>query len=153
MSQTSIDLIPAGLSHAEVIAGMHRICFTDFWSPQAVQEILSMPGTHGLIAYGGKALEPAPGPAGFVLWRSIAGESEILSIAVLPPWRRHGIGGVLLDAAMAAARQSGAIEMFLEVSDKNNGAQALYCCHGFSGIGLRKGYYNGNDAITMRCPL
>ncbi|MCR6629626.1 MAG: hypothetical protein NVV74_05965 [Magnetospirillum sp.] len=72
--------------------------------------LLTMPGAQGLIAADGGSLAPAaepPGPAGFVLWRVAAGEAEVLTIAVLPPWRRGGLGGMLLQAALAASVQAG----------------------------------------------
>lgn len=147
-----MELVPAALVHAEVLAGMHRICFAEPWSPASMAEVLAMPGASGLIAVDGGSVVPSagpPGPAGFVLWRAAAGEAEILSIAVLPPWRRHGLGGLLLDAALGAARAEGADAMFLEVAADNSTAQALYTGRGFTRAGLRKGYYGGMDALVL----
>lgn len=147
-----IELVPAGLVHGELLAGMHNICFAEPWSPGAMADVLAMPGAHGLIAVDGGSLIPSgahPGPAGFVLWRAVAGEAEILTIAVLPPWRRRGLGGLLLEAALSSARVSGAETMFLEVAADNSGAQALYSSRGFTRAGLRKGYYAGKDALVL----
>ncbi len=119
-------------------------------------EVMAMPGTEGLIAIDGGSLAPnaePPGPAGLVLWRGVLDEAEILTIAVLPPWRRTGLGSRMLAAAMAAAAASGAIHMFLEAAADNTAALALYDRHGFRRTGLRKGYYAGVDAVTMACPL
>lgn len=116
-------------------------------------EILSMPGAEGLIAVNHDSRSPGeagPGPAGLVLWRRVLDEAEILTIAVLPPWRRQGLGGVLLRAAMNAVAQVGAISMFLEAAADNLPALELYRRHDFEQIGRRKGYYGGIDALVLR---
>lgn len=151
-----VDLIPAAQVHAELLAGMHRVCFTEPWSAGSFVSLLSLPGTAGLIAVAEGSLTPSlgeAGPAGFVLWRTAAGEGEILTIAVLPPWRRAGLGGRLLDAALDAARAAGADEMFLEAAAGNTAALALYAGRAFARVGLRKGYYTGEDAITLHRDL
>jgi ribosomal-protein-alanine N-acetyltransferase len=152
----TIDLIPAALVHAELLAGIHGICFADAWSAGSMSEILEMPGACGLIAVEGGSLRPAPqapGPAGFVLWRVTAGEAEILSIAVLPPWRRSGLGSRLIQAALNDSRARRAETMFLEVADDNRSGLALYGRMGFSRVGLRKKYYGNQDAVVMRRDL
>lgn len=151
-----IELIPAGLAHADLLAGMHRICFAEPWSATSMAEVLALAGAEGLIAVDGGSLAPAgepPGPAGLVLWRRIFDEAEILTIAVLPPWRRAGLGALLLRAAMAQAARGGALTMFLEAAADNRAALALYEANGFTRVGLRKGYYGGVDAVTMSCRL
>ncbi|MDO8606968.1 MAG: GNAT family N-acetyltransferase [Phaeospirillum sp.] len=150
---TGIELLPAGMVHAALLAGMHAVCFAEPWSARSMAEVLNMPGTEGLIAVDGGSLRPggtAPGPAGLVLWGRVLDEAEILTIAVLPPWRRRGLGGVLLRAAMDAAATAGAASMFLEAAADNVAAVTLYGRHGFERVGLRKGYYGGIDAVTMR---
>ncbi len=151
-----IELIPAGLVHADLLAGMHRICFAEPWSPTSMAEVLALAGSEGLIAVDGGSLAPdtePPGPAGLVLWRRIFDEAEILTIAVLPPWRRRGVGARLLEAAMDSAAKAGAAAMFLEAAANNDAALALYESRKFTRVGLRKGYYGGIDAVTMRCGL
>lgn len=151
-----IELVPASLVHAALLSGMHGVCFTETWSADAMAGLLDMPGAEGVIAVDGQSLTPAmepPGPAGMVLWRVAGDEAEILTIAVLPPWRRHGLGRRLLDHAMAESRTQGAAAMFLEVAADNVNAQALYQARGFVQVGVRKGYYAGKDALVMRGEL
>lgn len=152
----TMEFLPAALVHAELLAGMHKICFADAWDADAMASLLTMPGARGLIAVDGGSLRPAlqpPGPAGFVLWRAAAGEAEILTIAVLPPWRRGGIGHRLLDAALCAAAEAGAEAMFLEAAADNTAALALYEKRGFQRVGLRRAYYGDKDAVVMRLDL
>lgn len=148
-----IELIPTGPAHVPVLAGIHSICFAEPWTAEAVSAILAMPGAAGLIAVAGGSLVPGlgpDGPAGLILWRVALDEAEILTLAVLPPWRRHGLGRQLLDAALEAARRSGAMAMFLEVAATNAGALGLYESADFVRVGVRKRYYKGIDAYTMR---
>lgn len=152
----SVELIPAGLVHAELLAGMHKVCFAEPWGASSMADLLAMPGAAGLIAVSEGSLTPSlggPGPAGLVLWRAAAGEAEILTIAVLPPWRRRGLGRTLLQAAMEASRAKGAQAMFLEAAADNAPALAMYEEAGFVRVGLRKGYYAGLDAVTMKKEL
>lgn len=156
MTGATIEFVPAALVHAELLAGMHKICFADAWDADAMASLIAMPGAQGVIAVDGRSLRPAaepPGPAGFVLWRAAAGEAEILTIAVLPPWRRAGLGRRLLDAASGASAAAGAEAMFLEAAADNTAALALYEKRGFQRVGLRKAYYGDKDAVVMRLDL
>lgn len=151
-----MDFIPAALVHVDLLAAMHKICFADAWGADAMASLLTMPGAQGVIAVEGGSLKPAlqpPGPAGFVLWRAAAGEAEILTIAVLPPWRRGGLGGRLLVRALCASAQAGAEAMFLEAAADNIAALTLYEKHQFRRVGLRKAYYGDKDAVVMRRDL
>ncbi len=150
----TIQRIPAALVHGELLAAMHRVCFAEPWSADSMVSALMMPGTHGLLAVRDESLIPSEsgaGPAGMILWRVAADEAEILTLAVLPPWRRSGIGRALLTDALAASAQDGARAMFLEVAVGNERALALYRSAGFAEIGRRPAYYpGGDDALTMR---
>ena len=141
------ELVPAARVHAELLAGLHRICFAKPWDAAAMAALLDCPGTYGLIAAAGE-------PAGLVLWRLAADEAEILTIAVLPPWRRAGLGGRLLEAAAESCRDGRAGRLFLEVAAGNAAGLALYRRHGFHEVGRRKAYYDdGADALVMRRDL
>ncbi|HET7041544.1 MAG TPA: ribosomal protein S18-alanine N-acetyltransferase, partial [Gemmatimonadales bacterium] len=92
--------------------------------------------------------------AGYTFCREIAGEAELLNLAVAPTARREGIGGRLLAAALAWADGRGARETFLEVRASNQAAIALYERVGFRAVGRRPDYYQhpAEDAILYRRP-
>lgn len=77
-------------------------------------------------------------------------EAEILTIAVAPEFRRHGVGSLLLDELIAVAREKGGEVIFLEVRSRDENARRFYEKHGFSNVGLRRGYYSDDDAVVMR---
>jgi [ribosomal protein S18]-alanine N-acetyltransferase len=56
---------------------------------------------------------------------------------------------------LAEAARRGCTEVFLEVRVDNDRAQRLYRRHGFTGVGIRRGYYqpSGTDALVMRCKI
>ncbi len=92
--------------------------------------------------------------AGFLLGRAVAGEAEVLTLAVSPESRRLGLGTKLLARFFYQARLRGAGEAFLEVSAANAAAIALYESAGFAVTGQRKGYYTTPerariDALVM----
>ena len=150
---SAIELVPAARIHSAVLAGMHKICFADPWSEGGFAESLNSPDTRGLIAVANDSLVPSlddSGPAGMVMWRTVVDEAEILTIAVLPPWRRQGLGKRLLIAAMDAIDGAGIQSIFLEVAENNPAGQHLYKSHGFVQVGRRSGYYNTVDALVMR---
>ncbi len=89
------------------------------------------------VAYGG-------------LWMMVD-EAHVTTFAVLPQWRRHGIGGRLMLEMVRLARHLGARVMTLEVRLSNAAARSLYQQFGFRPVGVRPRYYsdNGEDALIM----
>jgi [ribosomal protein S18]-alanine N-acetyltransferase len=91
---------------------------------------------------------------GFALTRSLAGESELLTLAVDPAHQGKGIGRALmqnwLDTLPADTQTA-----FLEVAADNLAAVHLYQAFGFVEMARRHAYYHRNtapkaDALVMR---
>ncbi len=89
------------------------------------------------------------GDAGFLLGRAVAGEAELLTVAVAPEARRLGTGRTLLARFLYQARVRGAERAFLEVSALNVAAIALYESAGFERAGLRRNYYLAPDGARI----
>jgi ribosomal-protein-alanine acetyltransferase len=84
--------------------------------------------------------------AGFLVWRrTVPEEAEILNLAVLPEFRRRGIGSRLIEALPAET-------LFLEVRESNLSAIGLYRKAGFEQAGVRSAYYADpvESAMVMR---
>jgi ribosomal-protein-alanine N-acetyltransferase len=81
----------------------------------------------------------------------VAGELEIVNVAVAGPLRRQGVGRDLLGFCLSRARSAGARRAVLEVRSGNVPALALYKSFGFTQAGVRKGYYadTGEDALIL----
>jgi ribosomal-protein-alanine N-acetyltransferase len=117
----------------ETLAALHGRCFTTPrpWSAAEFAGFLSDPLAFLLVE----------GDAGFLLGRALAGEAELLTIAVAPEARQRGLGRRLVSRFLYQARLRGAETAFLEVAADNDPARALYARAGFAEVGRRRGYY------------
>lgn len=88
---------------------------------------------------------------GVVVSRAAAGEAELLNLAVLPGWRRRGLGGLLLARALSEMQDAGAESIFLEVRESNLPARSFYTSAGFVMAGRRRAYYRNpvEDALIL----
>jgi [ribosomal protein S18]-alanine N-acetyltransferase len=141
-------MIPAPLSAAEApaLAVLHAAAFppAEAWGSDAIALMLGLEGGYGFGVEG----------EGFILARAVAGEAEVLTLAVAPRARRRGVAAALLRAAVVGAQERDAQVMFLEVSDANTAAQRLYEAAGFVAVGRRRQYYaDGSDALVLSRPL
>lgn len=145
-----MNLRPVGPEASFDLADLHDKAFPKPWTALEFDELLKSPGAFAVL---GEADDPAQAK-GFILCRSIAGEAEILTIAVDPAARRRGWGAALVEIAAGIAVETGSNAMFLEVAVDNAPAIALYGATGFAKVGLRKGYYphpdGAKDALVMR---
>ena len=81
-------------------------------------------------------------------------KGHIISIAVLPEYRRKGIATALMLGAMKALKEYGAKECFLEVRVSNLPAISLYRKLGFQIVQRVPAYYrDGEDAYVMAAVL
>jgi ribosomal-protein-alanine N-acetyltransferase len=146
-----VKLRPASRADAAAMAQIHATAFASPWSAEEILRFAAEPGGFALVA------EAAVEMAGFILCRVMAGEAEVLTLAVRPERRRRGVASALVEAALTLAAQT-AEAMFLEVAEDNPDALALYQRSGFSAVGRRAGYYAREgaaavDAIVMRRTL
>lgn len=143
-------ILPAGAAALPLLVALHAAAFhpAERWGEVAIGTMLALPGSFGLLA------EQEGEPAGFVLVRVAADEAEILTLAVLPEARRHGHARALMCSAMAEAASRGAAALFLEVSEANEAARALYAALGAEEVGRRPRYYHdGSAALVLRLML
>ncbi len=130
------------------LAALHRAAFDRDrpWSADEFADLIKGPYVDIFVQ-----------PHGFALTRTLAGESELLTIAVDPTHQRRGIGSELMSAWLAFARAR-AETAFLDVAADNRPAIALYEGSGFETVAVRRGYYARSgtaavDALIMRCTL
>lgn len=124
------------MTDPEALAALHAACFTvpRPWGADEFAGLLARPDTFLLQE-----------PAGFLLGRALAGEAELLTLAVAPDRRRNGTGRQLVGGFLAEAAARGAEAAFLEVAEDNLAAIALYDHSGFIRAGRRRGYYAHPD--------
>jgi ribosomal-protein-alanine N-acetyltransferase len=92
-----------------------------------------------------------PVVAGMIVMWFIIDEAHIGTIAIDTPYRRLGLGRLLLAESLLDAYRSGIQQSFLEVRRGNQPAITLYEQFGFQVAGIRPRYYkdNGEDALLM----
>ena len=133
------------------LAGIHRLCFEGPWTEDFFRAILAERGAIARVARRAAETELQA----FILIRTAADESEILTLATAPDARRQGLARALLIDGVAEAARKQVTAMFLEVAEDNQAALALYRDLGFVLNGRRPRYYrrrNGEwvDAVMLR---
>lgn len=131
------------------LADLERLCFSDPWSISAFEYELKNPLSLWLVAVESDRV------LGYVGSQTVMPESDIMNIAVLPEFRKQGIGEKLILKLMNELSQAGATSISLEVRASNAPAISLYEKLGFSQIGRRPGYYRHprEDALILRKEL
>ncbi|HEY7810365.1 MAG TPA: GNAT family N-acetyltransferase [Allosphingosinicella sp.] len=154
MSDPAIAVAPAGVADLDDVMLVMRESFDpefgEAWTAPQCAGLLSMPGVWLTLARRDGA------PAGFSLARLVAGEAELLLIAVRRSAHRRGVGGALLATFIAEAQSRGAEKLHLEVRHGNHAVE-LYKRAGFQEVGRRFNYYKGAsgqlfDALTLARP-
>jgi ribosomal-protein-alanine N-acetyltransferase len=135
---------PLTAEEAGALAVLHGRCFsaTDAWSAESFRASLQQPHVIGWC------LEPQY-PAAFIITQLVAGEAEVLTVAVDPARRREGLARLLLRHALKDSAQRGAERIHLEVAENNAPAIALYLAEGFAQVGKRSGYYPSGQAALL----
>lgn len=139
------------------LPAIHAEDFVRPWSEHEFESLLEQEPVFGFAtwAVGSRKAQPA----GFVLARLVAGEAEILTIAVARSHRRLGLGRDLMEAVLRTLHAERAEALFLEVDETNAAAISLYRRLGFREVARRPGYYEHQagqrrtDALVMRRDL
>lgn len=133
----------------DAVEAVEKRCFSCPWSKRSLAASLAVPVSIWLVA------ESEDAVTGFIGMVSVAGEAEILDLAVDIPRRRQGIARTLMKAAIDKAAADGSSTVFLDVRVSNIPAVRLYESFGFRVFTIRAGYYSDppEDALGMRLDI
>jgi ribosomal-protein-alanine N-acetyltransferase len=124
----------------------------DAWTPEMFAMEFAQPASRRLylVAEDGNALV---GYAGMMF--TGGSQADVVTLAVNPARWGQGTGTALLMALVGEAEKRDYEEVLLEVREDNPRARQLYRRHGFTEIGIRRGYYqpSGVNAVVMRKEL
>ena len=115
----------ASLQHLDTLCMIEAACFQeDAFSKRQIAELLRDPYSIGFVAKDGDRV------VGFAL-ATIHGDHEslyghIMTIDVLPEYRRKGIGRMLMQQTEEIFRQKGVAASVLEVREDNAAALKMY---------------------------
>lgn len=144
MAEVSIrQMQPADI---DAVLLVENQAFTTPWSRAAFEsEVGDNDLAHYLVLADG---ERVVGYAGFWL---VIDEAHVTNIALLTEYHGRGLGSLLLEHLILAAKVLGAVSMTLEVRPSNKAARKLYSRRGFVERGIRPNYYTdlNEDAIIM----
>lgn len=120
------------------LENLHRACFPDKpWSAQDFADLKK------------SGCDIIASQNGFIVWRTVVDEAEIITIGVRPEARENGIATAMLTLVENDLKKRGVKKIFLEVAENNVPAKKLYEQNGFTQISIRPKYYDGVDAILM----
>lgn len=140
------DIYKASPADLDDIARLEQACFSVPWSEgQVLSEIKSEDACVICAVNDGVV-------CGFCIAHLVGDDAEVYQIAVDEPYRRRGIGELMLSYAMTQMEDMGALALYLEVRVSNKPAIALYESFGFERVGIRKKYYTAptEDAMIMK---
>ena len=122
----------------EKLSNLHKKCFPNKpWSADDFRD-LKQSGCEIIMSENG-----------FIVYRIVVDEAEIITIGVNPEMRHQGIASAMIGIIENNLKNQGVKKIFLEVASNNIPAQKLYENSGFVRVGLRPKYYDGVDAILM----
>jgi ribosomal-protein-alanine N-acetyltransferase len=119
------------------------------WSKNMFFEELAQPFSHCFLL--SRESDASKGiPIGFICFRNLGEESELLHIAVAPYHRQKGLAKKLMEFYFDFCYQRGVKKYYLEVHPQNIPALRLYQSFAYQPIGKRKNFYQGKyDALVM----
>lgn len=130
----------------EQVDGIVRIeteCFAHPWTKQGVSEELENPTARFFAAIKNDEV------VGYIGANNIAGEVYITNIAVLPIYRKQGIGELLLSVLLSVSEQENAQFVTLEVRESNQASILLYTKCGFTVVGRRTNFYRDPEEDAL----
>lgn len=139
------EINPMSSKHISKIAEIEKQCFSAPWTEKGIAEELNNPNAHFIVA------ETDNKVLGYIGVHEVCDEAYIDNIAVLPDYRRLGMGVKLLLSARDGAFKRGCSFISLEVRKSNLAAISLYSKLGFKNVGERKNFYTDpqEDAVIM----
>lgn len=129
------------------VVGVDSAAFSDAWKETAFNDEIKKDYSYYFIC------ERDGKIAGYAGIWCIYETAELIRIATAPKFQRRGVANMLMQEILNCAKDCGCERMMLEVRRSNIPAQALYRKFGFDEISVRKGYYNGEDAIIMEAKV
>ncbi|MDI7258736.1 MAG: ribosomal protein S18-alanine N-acetyltransferase [Thermodesulfobacteriota bacterium] len=119
------------------------------WSRGMLLEETLNPISHCFVMKGEEKSMGIP-IIGFICFRNIGDESELLNIGVHPLYRKRGFGKKLMEFYIDFCSKREINKYYLEVSASNIQAIHLYHSFAFQPMGEKKRFYQGKfDALLM----
>ena len=130
------------------VLGMEASSFPNPWSKNMFIEEMKNPFAYCFIIKMKGISKPVV--MGFICFRNIGDESELLNICVHSQYRQMGIGKKFMQFYIGFCRKMKIKTFYLEVNVSNQPAVHLYHLFSYQSLGMRKKFYQGKfDALLM----
>ena len=125
---------------------IEKDCFSDAWSEKLLRDILESEFDEAWVL-----VCPDGGLCGYMNVRFLAGEGELMRIAVKKEYRGLGYSRKLMERMVKSAEEKDACDLTLEVRAGNTPAIQLYKSYGVKKEAVRRDYYHDpkEDAFIM----
>ena len=131
------------LSELNELSSILASDFDDFWSYSILKDEINSENSYYIVAKSENEI------VGFAGIKVLLDESDIMNIVTKKSYRNKGIGSILLQNLIDLSYNLNLKQITLEVNESNLSAISLYKKFDFKKIGLRKNYYNSQNAIIM----
>lgn len=132
----------------DVVLDMESSSFADPWSKSMFLEEMKNPFSYCFVIQIKEISKPQA--VGFLCFRNIEHESELLKICVHPQYRQMGIGKKFMQFYISFCRVKKIRTFYLEVNSVNQAAIHFYHLFSYQSLGKRNKFYQGKfDALIM----
>lgn len=144
----TLELVPMQTSDVDEVKALEDLLFpVDAWTADMFHNELAEVGITREVM----VARLAGKIVGYVSFRFVADEGDVVTIAVDASVQKQGVGTLMMNWLETTAKVRGIKNLFLEVRSDNIPAVAMYLARDFERIDLRRNYYdNGVDAYVMR---
>lgn len=143
---TEVFLRAMAPEDVEAVAKIEQDCFSDAWSERLLCDMLNSPFDEAWVL-----VDSEGSVHGYINIRFLAGEGELMRIAVEKDFRGLGYSRKLMERMVKSAQEKEAHDLTLEVRAGNGAAINLYKSYGFKKEAVRRDYYHSpaEDAFIM----
>lgn len=144
----TLELVPMQTSDVDEVKALEDLLFpVDAWTADMFHNELAEVGITREVM----VARLAGKIVGYVSFRFVADEGDVVTIAVDASVQKQGVGTLMMNWLETTAKVRGIKNLFLEVRSDNIPAVAMYLARDFERIDLRRNYYDtGVDAYVMR---
>ncbi len=130
-------------SDLDLVTELEAQAYSQPWNAHVFAEELNQPTRTYLV------IEDDQTVLGYAGLMVVGTEAHVTTVVVHPDRREDRLGTRLMLGLAAEAIEQGAKSMTLEVRVSNEPAQRLYSRFGMAPVGVRKKYYQDEDAVIM----
>lgn len=128
------------------VLGIEEASFDNPWSEEDFLRCLRQRNCIGMVAEHGERI------AGFMVYELHKNRLHVLDFAVMPEYRRKGIGLQMIAKLLAKLSSHRRTKVTLEIRETNLAAQIFFSRQGFKALKVLRSYFedSGEDAYLMQ---